>query len=146
MGCRARWSSVTQQPAEKPIKDAKSQPQQVTILQGPDHNSCFNQIIRQQPAQRRRPHAEQSGGECWTSQPRPWMRLKATWLDPLRFVLPHSRGNWNKVFLLSLILGDAIWFPMLTYHGGARDKVKYGHRRTLGLSEECSKLRGISWY
>lgn len=45
-----RWTSVTQQPAEKPIKDAKSQPQQVPILQGPDRNSCFNQIIRQQPA------------------------------------------------------------------------------------------------
>lgn len=57
---------------------------------------------------------------------------------------PQPRKLENNVFLFSLILGDAIWFPMLTYHGGARDTVKYGHRCTLALSEECSKLRGIS--
>lgn len=81
-------------------------------------------IIRQQPTQRQGSHAEQSGKECWTSQPPPWMKLRATWLDPLRFVLPHSQGNSRMTCYsctaasnrsLFLILDTDLSFLTLTY-------------------------------
>lgn len=81
-------------------------------------------IIRQQPTQWQGSHAEQSGKECRTSQPPPWMKLRATWLDPLHFVVPHSKGNSRITcysctaasnWSLSLILDTDLSFPTLTF-------------------------------
>lgn len=58
-----------------------------------------------------------------------------------------SFGWWYFVYRCSRVTaGPRIGLNSEPRTASETHKIKYGHRRTLALSEECCKLRGISWY
>ena len=127
------------------------------------------QIMKLQPTPQRESHASGEARNVERVSPGHEWSANEGWLDPLRFVLPSSQGNTEMTCYscaaarnrsMSLIWDNDRSFPRLSHiAAGLRlasnvccqsanaHKAKYelGRAHTR-LSEECSGLKGISWY